>query len=68
MRVMIRLNEAQVAHIAEVLGNLSLIFFAALVLPIWTTRTQPVLDAVIGVILAFGSALTSIMILKEVTL
>lgn len=64
MRVVIRLNEAQIAHIAEVLGNLSLVFFAALVLPVWTAKPQPVLDTIIGVVLSFACALTSTIILK----
>ena len=64
MRVTVHLNEAQVAHIAEVLGNLGLVFFAALVLPAWTSRPQPIIDTVIGASLSFGCALTSIMVLK----
>ena len=33
---MIHLNDDQVAHIAEVLGNLSIVFFASLISPIFT--------------------------------
>lgn len=64
MRVIIRLNEAQVAHIAEVLGNLSLVLLASLILPAFIG--QPVEKEIIqsGLVLTITSFAMSVQILK----
>ncbi len=64
MIVQIRLNEAQIDRLSEISGNLSLVFFAAMVLPILTTKTYSLFDATVGISLALICVFISMVLLK----
>ena len=64
MRVMVRLNEAQVARVSEVIGNLSLVFFASLVLPTFSGQQVETNIILSGLVLALGSFAISVQLLK----
>jgi len=53
-----------VAHIAEVLGNLSIVFFASLISPIFTGEMLNGSVLISGLVLAVGSFIISVHLLK----
>ncbi len=64
MNLTIRLNEIQVAHVAEVLGNLSIVFLASLILPAFTGESLSMSVMVSGLFLTAGSFVISVQLLK----
>lgn len=64
MNFTIRLNEIQIAHVAEVLGNLSIVFLASLILPAFTGEPLNGSVMVSGIFLAAGSFMISVQLLK----
>lgn len=60
----IYLNGKQIAHIAEVLGNLSILFLGSLILPAFMGESISEIVVLLGLILATGSFVISIQLLK----
>lgn len=64
MNFTVYLNTHQIAHIAEVLGNLSILFLGSLILPMFTGEPINGIVVLLGMILATGSFVISVQLLK----
>ncbi|MBI5358895.1 hypothetical protein HZB69_04690 [Candidatus Amesbacteria bacterium] len=64
MNFTIYLNTHQIAHIADVLGNLSIVFLSSLILPIFIGESVNGMVMLLGLVLAAGSFIISVQLLK----
>ena len=63
--MMPRFNKAQLDRLSEILGNLALIFFSTLVLPVFTKDIHvDVLLSLTGLVVGAGCVVLSLVMLK----
>ena len=61
---MFKLNKRQIDRISEIYGNLGLLFFAALVMPVFTGETINTVKIVAGITTSSACILVSVIILR----
>ncbi|MBI5620020.1 hypothetical protein HY950_03605 [Candidatus Gottesmanbacteria bacterium] len=66
MVLKIELNELQIDRLSEILGNLSLVVFASVILPVITAaETFDIQTTILGIIAMTGCLIISISLLKD---